>query len=278
MPTFRVVTDNASDLPPEVARRAGITIVPLDVRFAGRRAPEIGVMDPERFWQESPTSMSLTETSAPSPGAFAEAFASAKRDGCEGAVCVTISADLSSTYDAARAGAAAVVDFPVEVIDSRSATMGEGLLALEAAAQAEVARDLHALADHVRDAVPRLGVLGTLDSLDSLRRGGRIGAATALLGSVLSVKAVIEIRDGVVAAESRQRTRARSLSYLADKIAAAGSLTRIAVIHAQAHDLESFLELLAPVCNLDDAIITLMGPVIGAHTGPGTIGVCFLHA
>jgi len=107
-----------------------------------------------------------------------------------------------------------------------------------------------------------------------LRRGGRIGSAQAFFGSLLSIKPIIDVRDGIVAGESRQRTRSRSLRYLADKIIEAGPLERLAVAHAAAADLDVFLEMLAPVHPARELVVTYIGAVIGAHTGPGTIGVC----
>jgi DegV family protein with EDD domain len=121
-------------------------------------------------------------------------------------------------------------------------------------------------------------VFGTLDTLENLRRGGRIGSAQAFIGTVLQVKPVVEVRDGVVKGESRQRTRARSLRYLADKVNSAGPLRRLAVMHAAAHDVDEFRALIKPVSLEYPLVVSYIGPVIGAHTGVGTIGACFLRA
>ena len=118
-------------------------------------------------------------------------------------------------------------------------------------------------------------MLGALDTMENLRRGGRIGSAKALFGSLLSIKPIIEIRDGVVEAESRQRTRTRSLEYLADKVTQAGPLEGLAVAHAAAPDLDVFLEMLAGTFPPEDIIVSYIGPVIGTHAGPGCIGVCY---
>ena len=278
MAGIRVVTDSASDLPIALAVSEGIVTVPLDVRLGKLGAAQTAALSPQEFWALCASSPDLPETSAPSPGAFAAAFAAAQDDGCDGAVCVTISSKLSATHQSACAGAAEVAPFPVEVVDSRFATMGEGLLVLAAADHAPRMQSVAALADHLRATIPRLATFGTLDSLDSLRRGGRIGSAAALLGSLLAIKPVIEVRDGIVDAESKQRTRARSLAYLVSKVAAAGPLRRLAVAHAAARDLDDFLALLAEVHPIDEVIVTYIGAVVGAHTGPGTIGVCFERA
>src|SRR5439155_17804041 len=118
-------------------------------------------------------------------------------------------------------------------------------------------------------------VYGALDTLDNLKKGGRIGGAQAFIGSMLSVKPIIEVRDGVVEAESRQRTRSRALRYIADKVKAQGSIDALAVMHGDAPDLEEFLDLLAASFPRDEIIVGDIGAVIGTHAGRGVIGVAF---
>lgn len=272
-----VVTDSASDLEAPVASAAGVRVVPLDVRAGDLGPEETARLSLAEFWERCTSSAFLPETSAPSPGAFRDAFLKANDEGYAGVVCVTISSDLSATYQAACAGASAVEgQIEVAVVDSRSATMGEGMAVLEAARLASEGATLGEICDAVRDQLARTTIYGTLDTLDYLRRGGRIGAAQAAFGSLLSIKPVIELRDGVVVGESRQRTRARSLRYLAEKVAALGPLHRLAIVHAAAgkDDLALLLELLAPVQVAEETTVGYIGPVIGAHTGPGTIGAC----
>lgn len=274
-----VVTDSASDLPATVAQAEGIVVVPLDVRLGTMAVETVRGLEPAEFWRLASQSADLPETSAPSPGAFAEAFTELAAKGCEAVVCITISSALSATFEAARQAAAAVADtVSVRVVDSRFATMGEGLLVLEAAALAKGAGSLEEVVGSLESAIGRLAVTGTLDTLDNLKRGGRIGGAQAFIGSLLQVKPVVEVRDGVVEGESRQRTRARSLRYLADKVAAIGPLERISVVHAAASDVDEFVAMLAAVKSDHDLIVSYIGPVIGAHTGVGTIGVCTLRA
>jgi DegV family protein with EDD domain len=274
-----IVTDSASDLPANLVEALGITVVPLDVRLGANPVEVVRTLDPQAFWKLAGETSELPETSAPSPGAFAEAFLARKSAGAEAVLCITLSSALSATFEAARQGAAAVAaEFSVEVIDSRFATMGEGLLVLEAVDQAREAGSLADLVAAIREAIGRMKVFGTLDTLENLRRGGRIGSAQAFIGTVLQVKPVVEVRDGVVQGESKQRTRARSLRYLADKVNAAGPLRRLAVMHAAAHDVEEFCALLKPTSLTYPLVVSYIGPVIGAHTGVGTIGACFLRA
>jgi DegV family protein with EDD domain len=276
MASIRVVTDSGADLDRSVASEQGIAIVDLDVRL-GDIGPEVTrSWSPEEFWQQCAKSPSLPETSAPSPGAFVEAFAGASDDGCDGVVCITLSSKLSATYQAACAGAGEVADrIDVRVVDSLSVTMGEGILALEAARAARQGVALGEIADAVLRDRDRIRVYGTLNTLDNLRKGGRIGGAQAIFGSLLSIKPVIEVRDGVVEAESRQRTRTRSLEYLADKVLEAGDVEVLAVAHAAASDVDSFISLLTKKFPREAILVSYIGAVIGTHSGPGTVGACF---
>jgi DegV family protein with EDD domain len=276
MGTIRVVTDSAADLDPATAAENGITIVDLDVRL-GDIGPEVTKSwSPEQFWQECAKNPKLPETSAPAPGAFVEAYLAALADGCDGVVCITMSSKLSATYQAAASGATEVAEqIPVRVVDSLSVTMGEGLLALAAAKSARDGVGLDEIADGLEHSLESIRVYGALDTLDNLRKGGRIGGAQAIFGSLLAIKPVIEVRDGVVEAESRQRTRSRSLDYLAEKVTSAGALEQLAVVHAAAGDVDAFVDKLAASYPRDQIWVSYIGPVIGTHSGAGTIGVCF---
>jgi len=276
MARIRVVTDSAADLDASVAAEHGIAIVDLDVRLGDIGPETTRTWSPQQFWQECARSSHLPETSAPSPGAFVQSYLAALGDGCDGVVCITISSRLSATYQAAAAGAAEVADrIPVRVVDSLSVTMGEGLLALAAAASAGGGADLDEIAEATKHDLESIRVYGALDTLDNLRKGGRIGSAQALFGSLLAIKPVIEVREGVVEAESRQRTRTRSLEYLAEKVKSAGDIEQLAVVHAAAADVDAFVDMLAERFPRDQIWLSYIGPVIGTHSGAGGIGVCF---
>ncbi len=136
-------------------------------------------------------------------------------------------------------------------------------------------RGLDAIVSEVESLRSRTHVYGVLESLDYLKKGGRIGGAAHLVGSLLSIKPVIEVRDGVVEVESRQRTRSRALQYLASKALEAGPLERLAVANGVARDIDELLSLLETARPEHEMIVSDLGPVIGAHAGPGTVGVCF---
>jgi len=212
---IRVVTDSAADLDRAVAAEHGVSVVHLDVRI-GAFGPDItSTWSPEEFWERSARIAELPETSAPSPGAFKEAFSALADEGAEGIVCITLSSKLSATYQAAVVGAESVTDgIRVRVVDSQFATMAEGLTVLDAVATAEAGGDFEAVAAAAVASSGRMQLFGALDSLDNLRKGGRLGSAQALLGGLLDIKPVLEIRDGVLELESRPRTRSRSFERL----------------------------------------------------------------
>jgi len=270
----RVVTDTGADLDAEVLARHTIGIVPLDVRL-GDIGPEVtSKWTPEEFWQNCAKYPELAETSAPSPGAFAEMFSSLAAEGAEGIVCVTLSSKLSATYQSAVLGAATVADrVEVRVVDSLLATVATGIVVLDAVAAAEAGGDLDAVAAAATSSRGRIDLYGTLASLDNLRKSGRLGSAQALLGGLLDIKPVLEVRDGLLELESRPRTRSRSLEYLAERARAARDLERLAVVHAAAADVGAFVELLGTSFPKERITVDWLGPVIGAHVGQGTIAV-----
>lgn len=275
MAVIRLVTDSAADLDRLEMARRDVAVVPLDVRL-GTYGPEVTKdWTPEEFWQHCASTDVLPETSAPSPGAFKEAFERAASAGADGIVCVTLSSKLSATYQAALAAATESPGIPVRVVDSLSVTMGEGLGVLAGLDAAESGASLEQVEQAVRESLAKTKVYGTFDTLDNLRKGGRVGGAQALIGSLLSIKPVIEVREGQVEPESRQRTRTRSLEYLAAKVSTAGPIRRLAVMHAAAPDVDSLVTKLAEQVPREEIVVTYIGPVIGTHSGPGAIGVCF---
>lgn len=279
MTGIKVIADSACDLPSSLAEEHGIGIVPLDVRLGEWGPEEMKLVGPAEFWRRCAMTDALPETSSPSPGAFAESFARAADEGCPSVVCLTLSASLSGTYQAARAGAEEVrgrVD--VRVVDTRTVSVGEAMVVLETARVSAASNDLDLAEAAARAVVPNVHVFCTLDTMDNVRKGGRIGAARTFLGSLLSIKPILEIRDGVIRGESRQRTRARALQYLVDLVKRAGKLEALAVAHAAAVDLEPFLDMLAGVFPREDTLVNYLGPVIGTHGGPGCLGVAYLPA
>ena len=273
---IRVVTDSACDLPPALAEEHGIEIVPLTIRFGDDELVDRRDLSPKEFWARSAEAPLLPETAAPAPGAFEEVFRRAADQGAEGVVCVTLSSALSATHQAASLAASAVADLiPVKVVDSKAVTMAQGLVALEAARMGAQGKGLDDAAGAAEDLAARTRIFATLDTLENLKKGGRVGGAQAFIGSLLSIKPVIELRDGVVEPESKQRTRSKSLRYLVEKVREHGKVENLCVMHGEAPDLEEFLDMLASVYPRDEIIVGDIGAVIGSHGGPRVMGVIF---
>ena len=277
MARIRVVTDSACDLSAEVAAAHGITVVPLSIRFGDEEFIDGQGLTTDEFWSRCKASDLLPETAAPSPGSFREHFLAAATDGYDGVLSLSLSAGVSATYQAAVAAAKSVAGtIEVRALDSRSMTMGLGLMVLDIAELAASGADLDTLEARVTELVPRTMVYGAVENLEHLEKGGRIGGARALLGSLLSIKPVVTLVDGKVSEESKQRTRWRSLQYLADKALNAPPLSRIAIADGSANDIDSFLALLAELKSEHPVVVAQLGPVVGTHTGPGTIGLCMI--
>ncbi|HVM09916.1 MAG TPA: DegV family protein [Acidimicrobiales bacterium] len=279
MAGIRIVTDSSCDLPFDLAEKHQIDIVPLTIRFGSDEYVDRRDLTPKEFWAKVKASPVLPETAAPAPGLFEEAYRRAKADGCTGVVAVTLSSDLSATYQAAELAARSVADeIPVRVVDSRSLTTALGLMVITAAETAESGASIDEVVDAVEDIIPRTEVYAALDTLDNLKKGGRIGGAQAFLGSMLSIKPIINVSGGKVEQESKQRTRSKSLKYLADKVRDAGELSTLAVVHGDAPDVDEMLDLLAPVYPREKIIVADLGAVIGTHGGPRTLGITYQRA
>lgn len=273
--TIRVVTDSSCDLPVDLAAEHDIDIVPLTIRFGDEELVDRRDLTPSDFWARCAASPVLPETAAPSPGAFEQVFRAAAERGAESVVCINLSAKLSATIQAAEAAARSVApDIPVRVLDSRALTMGLGTIVLETARAATAGASLDELVALAEDLAERTRTYGTLDTLDNLKKGGRIGGAQAFLGSLLSIKPTIDVRGGAVETGPRLRTRSRALGWLVERVTAQPT-EHLAVMHGNAPDVEQLLTLLAAHMARDEIVVADLGPVIGAHGGPGTIGVAF---
>jgi len=274
--SVKVITDSACDLPQALVDELNIGIVPLTIRIGATEYVDRVDLSPAEFWALCAKSPALPETAAPAPGAFEEAFRNAASEGHDGVVCINLSGGLSATLQAAQIAMAAVADtIEARVVDSRNVSIALGLMVLSAARAAQAGKSTEDVAGQAQDEAARTKLFATFDTLDNLKKGGRIGGAQAFFGTMLSIKPIIELRDGVVEAESRQRTRSKSLRYLADKVREHGHVENLAVIHAECPDLDEFLDLLAPLYPRADIVIGDVGAVIGAHAGPRAMGVSF---
>jgi DegV family protein with EDD domain len=273
----RIVTDSSCDLTDEEVAEHGIEVVPLTIRFGAEELEDRTQLSVEEFYARLESSSVLPETAAPAPGAFEVAFRRQAAAGADAVVCINLSSGLSATMQSARNAATALADeLPVHVVDSRSITSGLGtqvVLAAQAAQRGASAEEIVALTG---DLVGRTHVVGALDTLDNLKKGGRIGGAQALLGSLLSIKPILDLSSGEVQEAGKARTRRRALEVLRDKVAEAGEVEHLRVTHGFAPDVDAMVDLLAAIHPREQLRVGHIGPVIGTHGGPRVMGVTWL--
>ncbi len=272
-----VVTDSTAYLPPDVVARYGIEVVPCYVVLAGHSGREGEDITPADVARALSTRGQKVSTSRPTPGDFVAAYRRLLAAGADRVVSVHLSAELSGTWDAARLAAAQVGEHVVTVVDSRSTAMGTGfavLAAARAAAEGAGAAEAAAVAEAT---AARTRTFFVVDTLEHLRRGGRIGSAASLLGTALAVKPVLHVADGRVVPLERVRTSGRALSRLVQLAveAAGGPGASVAVHHLAAAQRAEKLgtDLQQAVPDIRELHVSELGAVIGAHVGPGAVGV-----
>jgi len=274
--TVRIVTDSSCDLPQELTDSLGVTIVPLSVRFGDTEYIDRTTITTDEFWAKCAQSPVLPETAAPAPGQFKKVYEDLVAGGATAVVVIALSSSLSATMQSAELAAKDVAGaIDVRIVDSRNASMGLGLTVLdcaEAARKGATADEIVALAESL---IPRTHVFGALDTLENLKKGGRIGGAKAMLASALSIKPLIEVRNGLVEEAGKQRTRSKALAFLVDVLKQHdGKLERVGILHAQCADIDAFVQSVKSVYS-GEVIVGDIGAVIGTHAGVGTIGIAF---
>ena len=271
--TVQIVTDSAADIPAETAAALGIRVVPLSIRFGDEEFTDGVNLSTAEFYEKMAATDLLPSTAAPSPGAFEEAMRAAGSAG-DPVVCINLSSALSATMQSAENAARAIGDdLDVRVVDSTSITAGEGLQVLaaaKAAADGATADEIVALVEDLRS---RTKVFGALNTLDNLKKGGRIGGAQAMIGGLLSIKPIIDISTGSVTEAAKARTRRKALIWLRDRLFQEPDLDRVAVCHGHADDFDELIELLLPRYDREQLDTWTIGPVIGTHGGPAVVGL-----
>ena len=274
---IRIVTDSTCDLPDDAIAQHRIAMVPQTIRFGEETLLDREELSTEEFWRRLTTGSALPETAAASVGQFQEAFARLVSAGADGIVAVIVSSKVSATFQSATLAAEQfTAGIPVRVVDSRLVSTALGLAAIEAAEVAAAGASIEEVEAAARSACERGRIFATPATLEYLRRGGRIGGAAALIGGLLDVKPLIAFEDGQVAAAGRVRSRKRALATVLDHVQEqADSISRLAVVHSDPVELPEFLQRLAAIYE-GEVMIARMGPAVGTHIGPGTIGVAYL--
>lgn len=254
----------------------GIRVVPLSIRFGDEELIDREQLSTAEFWSRCAALDTLPETAAPSPGQFETVYRELAADGATGIVVIALSGKLSATIQSAELAARSVADgIEVRIVDSLSVSLGVGTMAIASARAAADGASIDEVEALARDLVPRTHVFGALDTLENLKKGGRIGNATALLASALAIKPIIEVKDGEVEQGGKQRTRTKALKFLAEIVHTwDGEIHDLAVLTGACDDVDQFVEMLRPYYD-GEIVIGEIGPVIGTHAGPGTIGIAF---
>ena len=275
--TIRIVTDSASDISLEEAEDLGIEIVPLSVRFGEAEYTDLVDLSVSDFYQKMAESDLLPSTAAPSPGAFEAAFKKCAEAGADGVICINLSLALSATGQAAQLAADALADtLPVKCIDSKSITCGLGTIIRKAAGAAKDGGSMDEIVALVENLASRTRIFATLDTLENLKKGGRIGGAKAMLGTMLQFKPCLDLSSGEVVEAGRQRTRKKSLIWLKEVLESEGEISELSIIHGDAPDVEEFAALISDIVPRDQIRINQLGAVIGTHGGPRVLGVTYL--
>jgi DegV family protein with EDD domain len=271
-----VVTDSTAYLPQELIDGYGIHVVPLYVVLAGRSGREGVDITPDDVARALAVRGATVSTSRPTPGDFVAAYRKALAQGADRIVSIHLSSELSSTSDAARLAASQIGEHIVTVIDARSAAMGTGFAVLAAARSAAAGADAAEVARAARETAAATRTLFVVDTLEHLRRGGRIGSATAVLGSALAVKPVLHVQDGRVVPMEKVRTTTRALNRLVQRVVegAGQGPVSVAVHHLAAADRAERLaaDLRDRLPQLRELHISELGAAVGAHVGPGAVG------
>lgn len=272
--TVGIVTDSSCDLSINETRGLGVEVVPLFIRFGTEEFVDREQITVEEFYRKMAHSDHLPQTAAPSPGRFEQAFRRHLDNDSEAVVCITLSSAISATMQSAQQ-AANRVGADIRVVDSRSVTAGLGTLVLEAAQLAAANASADDIVAAVQKASDRTRVFGTLNTLENLKKGGRIGGARAMLGTMLSIKPIVDLSSGAVQEAGRQRTRKKALAWLRNNLRAAGPVEHLAIMHGQATDVDIFRRMVVSTVGHDNFRQAIIGPVVGAHAGAGVIGIAY---
>jgi DegV family protein with EDD domain len=273
-----IVTDSTCNLPDEFVEKHNIHVIPQTLVWDGETLLDGVDITPEQFYERLANSRSIPTTSQASAGEFLELFKRIAGE-AESILAILVSDELSGTLDSARAAVGMMEEFPIEIVDSRSSSMGLGLIALAAARAVEGGATLAEAAEIAKSLVPRMRVLFVVDTLEYLHKGGRIGGAQRLIGSMLSLKPLLQVEDGRIEAKAKIRTKKKAISHLLDVVmneTSGNKGVHASVINAAAPEEGRYLfdtvrERIQPV----EISFCELTPVVGTHVGPGTVGIAY---
>ena len=275
--TVKIITDSVADLSPQIVAEMGISVVPLRVRF-GDEVYRDGIdLTPDQFYGKLKTSKVFPNTSVPSPADFIQVYDKLSEETDE-ILAILVSARLSATYEVARQSIEKMKrKCRVELLDSETATMAEGFIVMTAAKAAKGGAKLDEVIEVARKTIPRVDFRAAFDTLEYLRKGGRIGRAQAFLGSMLSINPIIALKNGVVEPAGRTRSRSKAIDLLYEFAADYARIEEMAVENTACPDeAEALVERLGAIFPKERIHRSRMTPVIGTHTGPGLLLVAVM--
>ena len=274
--TVKIVTDSTADLPPQLARELGITVVPVYVRFGDEIYRDRVDISEDEFYHKLLHGHIHPTTTQPTPKDFVDVYKNLVGQ-ADGIISIHVSSKLSATYNSALLGKELVEkECPIEVIDSKLVTMGLGQLVIAAKYLAESERGLNQVVEEVKHIIPSIHVLGLLDTLKYLALGGRIGKVQALLGSVLNEKPMLIIKDGELLPAGRFRSRAKGMDRLFDFVKNAVDVQDLAIVYNTTPDeAQALVERMASIFPKERIRLAKLGPALGVHAGPDILFVAF---
>jgi DegV family protein with EDD domain len=274
--TVKIVTDSTADMPPELIKELGITVVPLYILF-GKDAYKDGVdISEDDFFKRLQSDSIHPSTTQPTPKDFTEVYQRLASE-ADGIISIHISGKFSGTCNSAIQGAKSVEkEIPIEVVDSQTVTMALGFIVKEAAILAKAGKNQQEVLEEVNKIIPSVHLLILFDTLKYLAKGGRIGKAKSLVGSMLNVKPLLTIQDGELVPSSQVRNRNKGIDKLFDFIKNAGDIQDLAIIHSTTPgEAQSLAERASSIVPKELVNVTSLGPVLGVHGGPGVLAVAF---
>ena len=275
----KIVTDSCSDITPELAQELGITIVPLYVQFGAESYRDNVELSTEDFYHKLETCKIHPTTSTATPADFTELYTRLSEEKTE-ILTITLSEKFSATYAAAvQAKTMVKNDCQIEVIDSKAGAGAQMLLVILAAQMARAGDSLAQIVERLRRAIPRVHVRVSFDTLEYLRRGGRIGKVQAFLGGLMKVNPIVGVRDGATFPIARPRSRAQAMDFLVNFVKEFSQIEALAIEDATTpDDLQTLAERLKDVVPPEHTYYSKVSPVVGTHVGPHVLAVAILEA
>jgi DegV family protein with EDD domain len=275
----KIVTDSTADLPKDLAAKYGIAVIPLKVIFNDDEPLRDGVdIDTEHFYRRQVERKEYSRTSQPTPAEFCSLYKELSKS-CSSIISIHLSSELSGTCQSAMMAKDMLPDLDIEVVDSRMASMGLGLIALEAARAAEEDKTKTEILSAVKHMISGAQLFFIVDTLDYLARGGRIGKAQAFLGTLLNIKPILFLKDGVVHPLEKARGRTSAIDKLAQIIGEKTGKSRYkcALVHGMdPKGIEQLQQKIMPLLDCDEIVLSTLGAVIGTHTGLGALGIAII--